>query len=249
MATLHTFHPETGEWTGTRPARENPKRSGQHLVPAFATLMPPPLTSDTQVAVWDAGAGGWRTEIDRRGERWWDEDGAEHRVEAIGEAPPPGAVADPPPGPDHVRSGGEWVPRPAYASADAAKAAVLGWMRSFETSVTGPVTEGERTSWRDQEPAARAVLAGEPDHPGYAFLDAMGAITGEDRVEASERIVRNADTYRRLIGPLVGYRRTIFAAIDAAEDLAEVEAVTADGLLQLQQFAREASKAAAGGAL
>ena len=147
-----------------------------------------------------------------------------------------------------VRDGSAWRAAGAGDALEdarrAAKARVIGWMTAFETSITGEITEGERTSWRDQEPAAHAILAGEADHPGYELIDAMRGITGETRPEVAERIVARADAYRQLIGPLVGYRRTIFAAIDAASDPAEVEAETADGLVQLTQFA----SAAAGGA-
>ena len=244
MPTLYTFDEATGELTGSRPARENPRRKGEPIVPALATLMPPPLFGDRQVPVWDAAAGGWRTEIDRRGESWWNDDGDEHVIEAIGETPPPDAVLDPPPGPDHVRSGGAWVPRPAFGSVEAAKAAVVAWIEAFEVRVTKPRSSGERESWRKQEPAARAVLAGAAEHEGYAILDGIRGVTGETRVELAEQIVGAAEQYERLIGPLIGYRRSIFAAIDAADTLEEVEAATADGLEQLQQFA----KAAAGGA-
>lgn len=239
---VHHFDALTGEYMASAEARMDPRRPGRVVVPAHATRNAPPAVGEGQTAVFRDGL--WRVVADRRGETWWDAEGQAHVIGALGEEPPAGAVLIAPPSPAHRHDGAAWTLPPAYPSAEAAKDAVLAWMTAFETSITGKVTEGERTSWRDQEPAAHAILAGEADHPGYALIDAMRAITGETRPELAERIAARAAAYRALIGPLVGYRRTIFAAIDAAEDLLEVEAVTADGLDQLTQFAT----AAAGGA-
>ena len=205
------------------------------VVPRYATAIAPPEPRAGFAPVFADGA--WGEVEDLRGATYWTSEGEAVVVSTLGPLPD-GAVTD-------RRAAGRG-PRarrhrpgcvvPATPPRAEAKAEVIDAIEAFEVAVVGRRSWGERESWRDQEPAAQAVLAGEVDHPGYALLDDIRARTGETRVILAERIVASATIFRRLIGPLVGYRRSIEAAIDAATDLAEIEAVTEDGLAQIGAF-------------
>jgi hypothetical protein len=49
---IHHYHPETGGFLGSSEADESPLEPGVFLVPAFATLTPPPFFNSDQQAVW-----------------------------------------------------------------------------------------------------------------------------------------------------------------------------------------------------
>lgn len=237
MTTIHHYDPETGAYHFSELAEPNPRRPAEPLVPAHATTVAPPAAGAGRIAAFRDGR--WSLVPDLRGHRYWSADGAEHTVTALGPLPA-GAVLEAPPSPAHRWDGTAWAVPPRWPSQAAAKRAVVAAVEAVEDSVVGLRSWGERQSWRDQEPAARAVLAGAPDHEGALVLDGIRGVTGEEREELAQLVVEAADLFRRLTGPLVGYRRAIHAAIDAAADLREVEEVTLDGLEQIEGFARTA---------
>ncbi len=242
---VHHYDARTGAHTGSAPALMHPLRAGEPLVPLHATLIAPPAPGAGRAAVFRGGA--WSLVPDLRGRPWWTPDGVEGRIEALGAAPR-GAILEPPPTPAHRWTDAGWAVPARYASKAEAKGAVVAAIERFEGAVAGLRSWGERQSWSDQEPAARAVLAGDATPPGLALLEGIRSISGETLEALSARVVENADLFRRLVGPLVGYRRAIFAAIDAADGLAEVEDVTEDGLRQLAAFVARAQAQASRGA-
>lgn len=237
--TIHNFDPRTGALVSSEPAAENPRRPGVPILPAHATTLAPPAAQPGRVPVFRAGA--WSLVADLRGQTWWTADGAVRTMADLGPLPA-GAIPVPPSSPAHRWDGAAWTVPPAWASKEAARAAVVAAIEAVEGAVAGLRSWGERESWRDQEPAARAILAGAADHEGMAVVDGIRSVTGETREALAARVVANADLFRGLIGPLVGYRRAIHAAIDAAPTLAGVEAVTRDGLEQIAAFGRQASQ-------
>ena len=238
---IHSYDPASGELLGSSPAQMNPVRPSSPLVPAHATAIAPPPAGQGRVAVFRAGA--WSLVADLRGRAYWTADGAEHVMATLGPLPA-GAILEPRPSAAHRWTGSAWAIPPEWPERAAARAAVVRAIEDFEVRVTGARSWGERVSWRDQEPAARAVLAGEADAPGVSLLEAIRAVTGEELEELARRVVDNAELFRRLVGPLVGYRQAIFAAIDAAADLEQVEDVTRDGLAQIAAFAARATQGA-----
>ncbi|MGK0171467.1 MAG: hypothetical protein ACI9W2_003197 [Gammaproteobacteria bacterium] len=86
------FHvAQNGELVGSGPAKrdvEESKRAGTdvYLIPANATTVAPPARGASQVPVWDGAA--WAVVSDRRGEHYWLPDGSELVIESLGFTPP-----------------------------------------------------------------------------------------------------------------------------------------------------------------
>lgn len=121
--------------------------------------------------------------------------GKHHRIEALGEEPPRGASDEPPP--------------PSLDDAKAAK---------------------RREIDRAHRQAVTAALGATPHAPGLAgdaaYIDArLAAEGGQDRAALVQRLKAEADAARSAAGAADGKRAARLAALDAAEDLAAVEAV------------------------
>lgn len=230
MTTVYNYSKTTGEYLASNPAMMDPRRPDVALIPAHATEVAPPSAPEGQVAVFADGA--WSLVEDRRGVIFWMADGFAAEMSDLGPLPD-GAITDAPPSAAHRWTGSAWEVPPAYRSADAAKSAIVDAIERAETALASRRSWGELQSWREQEPAALAVLSGDLDHPGIPMIDAIRAPTGETREGMAEVIAEQAGLFRSLIGPLIGIRRGGFAAIDAAADLTEVEAAAAAAIGQV----------------
>lgn len=82
----YNYSRETGEYTGFETCQESPLEPGAFLVPANATNTPPPKVELGHVAVFESGV--WVEKVDLRGTLYYDPDGTEHRIQAIGETVP-----------------------------------------------------------------------------------------------------------------------------------------------------------------
>ncbi|RCV89718.1 DUF4376 domain-containing protein [Billgrantia montanilacus] len=73
------------------PMRQTPR------VPAGATSIEPPETSEHEAASWNGE--GWELVPDWRGHVYWSEDGERHEISELGTEPPADALAEVPPEP------------------------------------------------------------------------------------------------------------------------------------------------------
>lgn len=98
---------EDGVFIGSSSARPSPLEEGVYLIPAYATDVPPPETSDGQAAVFSEGA--WALAEDHRGKTIYDTTTrAKSEVESLGPLPD-GKTTQEPPSPHHVWDGTTWT--------------------------------------------------------------------------------------------------------------------------------------------
>lgn len=64
--TVFNYHPVNKEYVGAAQADESPLEPGEYLVPAFATLKPPPATAVRETAVFNEGDDDWVVTPDYR---------------------------------------------------------------------------------------------------------------------------------------------------------------------------------------
>lgn len=116
---------------------------------------------------------------------------------------------------------------PTYATAAEAHEAMIAWADAFNKTVTGPVPADEKLAWVYKDAAARAIDAGTADAGQLALIDAEAAITGETREALAATIIAKSDLYRQVVAAVSGLRRKTGAAIDAASDPYQYEAILA----------------------
>lgn len=116
---------------------------------------------------------------------------------------------------------------PVYATAEEAYEAMIAWVDAFNRTVTGPVPADEKLAWVYKDAAARAIDAGTADAAQLALIDAEAAITGETREDLAAKIIVKSNLYRQVVAAVSGLRRKTGAAIDAASDPYQYEAILA----------------------
>ena len=94
----HTYDRTTGLYLGAVTADPSPAEPGVWLYPAFATLVPPPVSGPQQAAVWSGEA--WTLVPDHRGETRWLDHATSYVVETLGE--PEGSIEQPPAPPQPI---------------------------------------------------------------------------------------------------------------------------------------------------
>lgn len=83
---IYHYNPITGEFLSVGLADPNPLEPGKFLIPAHATEIEPPVTSEKQVAVWNRAA--WLVEEDHRGTALYKTTtGEEIKISEIGAIP------------------------------------------------------------------------------------------------------------------------------------------------------------------
>jgi len=92
---IYHYHPDTGEFMGSGEADADPVVPNNYLIPAHATPVAPPALGPNEAAVYQGGA--WAIAPDHRGAVYWLADKTRHEITALGEVPPLGALAAPPP--------------------------------------------------------------------------------------------------------------------------------------------------------
>lgn len=105
-----------GALLGQSAADASPLEPGVWLVPAYATLVPPPMVGEREVPVWDGSA--WATLPDWRGVALFSTaDGSPVQIDRPGQSPQDvGATPTPRPDDGHVWHDGAWHPRPEETS-------------------------------------------------------------------------------------------------------------------------------------
>lgn len=86
---IYDYHPESGEYLQTRPAKLDPLETqkvgeDRFLIPGNATTIAPPAAESGKARVFEAVAGTWSQVPDHRGETWWQADGKPVVIEALG---------------------------------------------------------------------------------------------------------------------------------------------------------------------
>jgi hypothetical protein len=119
--TAYTYDPATREHIGPVEVRPDPMEADRYLVPAHATLIPPPQEQDGYARVYDSDRGEWGYEEDHRGETVYDTaTKAASRVDSLG--PIPEGYTTEEPGPYDVWTGSAWeTDVAAKAAAEKAK--------------------------------------------------------------------------------------------------------------------------------
>lgn len=82
---VYLFDARTLEFIGEYEAQQSPLDPTNFITPENSTKLPPPDTTDGQVAVFRDGA--WKVEEDHRGEAYWLPDGSQHAMGEIGPLP------------------------------------------------------------------------------------------------------------------------------------------------------------------
>ena len=141
---------------------------------------------------------------------------------------------------DWVAEGGSidpYIAPPAYATADAAKAALVAWIDEFTAGVTGAVPKDEKLSWDAKEAAAKAHQAGTADAEQTALLQGEADLTGESLADLSTAIITKATTFRTVVSKVAGLRRSMGVAIDAESDPYQYEIILNNGKTQAEAMA------------
>lgn len=126
---------------------------------------------------------------------------------------------------------------PTYATAEEAKAAMIAWADAFNATVTGPVPADEKLAWVYKDAAARAIDAGGGEPDQLALIDAEAAITGETRADLAAKIIERSNLYRQVVAAVSGLRRKTGAAIDAASDPYNYDAILAAAQAEAEALA------------
>lgn len=90
----YTYHPETGELSGSNYSDASPLETDVWVLPALATYEEPPVLTENHVAVFNDGA--WEVFPDHRGETWW-KDGEPFTLITFGDPTLEGFIAEGPP--------------------------------------------------------------------------------------------------------------------------------------------------------
>lgn len=91
----YSYDESTGEFRAEVTLHESPLEPGVFLLPAFATLLAPPVAGAQQAAVWRNGA--WMLVPDHRGETYWAGRGQPVRITELEVLPDPAWIAEEPP--------------------------------------------------------------------------------------------------------------------------------------------------------
>lgn len=208
---VYNYHPVTGEFLNQGVADESPLEPGVLLIPANATLSPPPQEGVHQVAVFAAGA--WSLVADYRGQLYWL-DGVERQIFELGVRPPDGSTPQ--------------KPAVALPTLAATKDALMDSVDNYISAIYSRFTRFE-TEYVQREAAARAFKS-----VGYAgdagvWVMAFATSAGMSPTQATDLIIRQADTLRaalQQLGALRMRKHVIAGAIIAEDARAEHDEIT-----------------------
>ena len=244
---IHSFDAATGEHVATRPARANPKRPDEPIVPAIATLIAPPAAGPDEAAVFDRAAGAWSLVPDHRGTEWWEADGTPHRIEALGEAPAAGAVLVAPPGPRHRHDGSGWVVDVAAEAAAIYRAGLVA-ANAQPARIENLFSQAERNAWPQLASHARGILGGTAA-PDGALILRRAERKGRSPEEEAARVLALAEAFEKVTLEAMAVRELAEAA-GRAFDQSELDVASGaleEGIAQLTSAVDEGLALLAGG--
>ncbi len=219
MNTLYHYDPANGAFLRESGARLDPI-DHMPMVPAYATLVPPPQTTAHQVAIWDGGA--WHIEDDYRGTEYWLPDGTHAVITEIGIAPPPDAMDAPPP--------------PLLADLQAAAILqVIGFATARRAALAEGADRFKLTGYTSKADRVRRYLAGSATADDLHLIDLE--IDRRGRGETREELIGKQGAKAALFEAasviIDGMESAALAAIEATE----TEAALTQLLLDLETTA------------
>jgi hypothetical protein len=108
---IYNYASDTKEFIGMSDADASPLEPGQFLIPAFATVKPPPATGANQRAVYSEISAAWSIVPDYRGKYFDKDNQAAHEIDGLGVIPGANWTATAPNGPYQIFDDniGAWV--------------------------------------------------------------------------------------------------------------------------------------------
>jgi len=186
------------------------------LLPAHATLTPPPEAQDGKARVWDGTA--WQQVEDHRGTAYWlpskgdDWQSPAREMAALGPLPK-GAVTERP-----------IPPVPTLEEAKATKLAAINTAADKAIAMfTATYPDREIATFDKQEAEARAH-ATNPTAP-TPLLSALSQARGVPLDELARRVLVKADAFAVASGSIIGQRQALEDRLDACTTVEEVEAL------------------------
>ncbi len=210
--TAYCFSPVTGEYLGAEAAQPSPLEVDTYLLPANATFKEPPCANTGETAVWSGG--GWTIKRDWRDGEHRLPDETRHKIAAIDEGQPDGALDAPP-------------PRAFDAVKGQALAAIKAEHARALNESTRHATPEERDTWIVKAEAARAWSNSSATKAQIGLLTSEADAAGETAQELAARIGNRHEAYLSLIGAAAGARRRAEKRVQACRSAAEVESALA----------------------
>jgi len=211
---MYHFDRDTREALGSTPAPLNPRRPAEVLLPAFCTLVEPPVTNDHQTARWTGDA--WELVPDWRGHTYWLADRREHKITELGVTPPAEALDELPPPPlEEVR-----------------EAALRAVDQAAEAARMQFITPGEGQAWtyqRKEREAEAYMSASSPVAADYPVLAACIPGDGSDLATVAQTVLTARDAWLQVGAAIEGIRRAAKTQVEAAIDAAAIQTIL-DGL-------------------
>ena len=84
---IYNYSASTGEFISHDVADESPLEPGVYLIPALATTIKPPETTENEAAVFDKENQSWNVVLDYRGTSLWDKLSASKVTVLLGQTP------------------------------------------------------------------------------------------------------------------------------------------------------------------
>lgn len=216
---IYHYHPVTGEYLGAGQADQDPLEQDNWLVPAFATIAPPPKTGADKSAVFEAVK--WTLVEDHRGKTvYHKQTKVERTVTELG--PVPDAETELAPGPDDI-----WDETTASWQLD--PAAITSHQVTKHTDIN---------TWRDQQELATVEHNGQhwdADPTSRARIESVllaGAMpldywTDADNVDQPMTLEQLRELYAAIVqqgGRIHDRQRTMKAEVNALTTIDAVQA-------------------------
>lgn len=132
---------------------------------------------------------------------------------------------------------GNFQEPPRFANFEAAHAAMVSWIDTYTSNLSGNVPLQEQLGWAAKEDAARAVVAGTATQAQVAMIATEAGITGEDHQALAARVVAKSERFRSIVATISGLRRKTEEALAAVTDPRDYEAVLMAARVQAEQLA------------
>lgn len=94
---IHNYDNKSGEYLSTDVADESPLEPGIYIIPASATEIEPPESKEGFARIFNMGM--WEFITDKRGTKYWLEDGSEYLHDVLGDIPSNALTTKPEPTP------------------------------------------------------------------------------------------------------------------------------------------------------